>query len=253
MACKSWRKQSGQNGKYSQSLRRRVTFNFTLINIFPKKNYICYFLKLLAIKKYVVGLIIKNSSDEASLTKEKVYVNKLNLILIEILKYEWPKNWPSFISDIVGASKTNESVCQNNMEILKLLSEEVFDFSSGQMTQMKAKLLKESMNNEFQQVFQLCNFIMGNSQNTSLIQVTLETLLRFLNWIPLGYIFETQLIPNLINTFLIISMFRNVTLKCLTEIVAINVGTYQDKFVLLFEMTINTVKQVRQVTPFTAP
>jgi hypothetical protein len=46
------------------------------------------------------------------------------------------------------------------MEILKLLSEEVFDFSSGQMTQAKAKNLKESMNNEFQQVFQLCIFIM---------------------------------------------------------------------------------------------
>ena len=39
-------------------------------------------------------------------------------------------------------------------------SEEVFDFSSGQMTQVKAKNLKESMNNEFQQVFQLCTFIM---------------------------------------------------------------------------------------------
>jgi exportin-1 len=99
-----------------------------------------------AIKKYIVGLIIKNSSDETTLTREKVYVNKLNIILIQvnffgfcvsktnfigfffffylqfkILKYEWPKNWPTFISDIVGASKTNESVCQNNMEILKLL------------------------------------------------------------------------------------------------------------------------------------
>ena len=40
---------------------------------------------------------------------------------LKILKYEWPKNWPTFISDIVGASKTNETVCQNNMEILKLL------------------------------------------------------------------------------------------------------------------------------------
>lgn len=48
------------------------------------------------------------------------------------------------------------------MEILKLLSEEVFDFSTGQLTQTKAKHLKESMCNEFQQVFQLCNFIMVN-------------------------------------------------------------------------------------------
>lgn len=39
-------------------------------------------------------------------------------------------------------------------------SEEVFDFSQGQMTQAKAKHLKDSMCNEFAQVFQLCQFVM---------------------------------------------------------------------------------------------
>ena len=38
---------------------------------------------------------------------------------------EWPHNWPSFISDIVNAGKANETLCENNMLILKLLSEEV--------------------------------------------------------------------------------------------------------------------------------
>jgi exportin-1 len=197
-----------------------------------------------AIKKYIVNLIIKNSSDPQTLEGEKMYLKKLNVILIQILKYEWPKNWPTFISDIVGASKTNETICQNNMEILRLLSEEVFDFSSGQITQTKAKNLKESMNNEFQQVFQLCIFIMTNSQNVSLINVTLETLLRFLNWIPLGYIFETDLIEHLIFTFLVKPAFRNVTLKCLTEIVAINVGTYQDKFLNLFKASMEPLTQI---------
>ena len=37
-----------------------------------------------------------------------------------------------------------------------------------------------------------------NSQNAPLVHATLETLLRFLNWIPLGYIFETKLISTLI-------------------------------------------------------
>lgn len=40
---------------------------------------------------------------------------------LQIVKHEWPRNWPTFISDIVGASKTNKSLCQNNMAILKLL------------------------------------------------------------------------------------------------------------------------------------
>ncbi|CAD6211890.1 GSCOCT00003883001.2-RA-CDS [Cotesia congregata] len=150
------------------------------------------------IKKYIVGLIIKTSSDPEIMDKSKVYLRKLNIILVQILKREWPKNWESFIGDIVGASKTNESLCQNNMVILQLLSEEVFDFSSGQMTQTKAKHLKDTMCSEFSQVFHLCQFVMDNSPNVPLVAATLETLLRFLNWIPLGYIFETKLITTLI-------------------------------------------------------
>ncbi|XP_025018118.1 exportin-1 isoform X1 [Tetranychus urticae] len=189
------------------------------------------------IKKYIVGLIIKTSSDPESLVKEKVYLNKLNMILVQILKREWPKKWPTFISDIVGASKTNESLCQNNMIILKLLSEEVFDFSTGQMTQAKAKHLKDTMCSEFSQIFQLCQFVLENSQNPNLILCTLETLLRFLNWIPLGYIFETKLISTLIFKFFIVPMFRNVTLKCLTEIAAINAAHYDEMFITLFTQT----------------
>ncbi|XP_033121049.1 exportin-1-like [Anneissia japonica] len=196
------------------------------------------------IKKYTVGLIIKLSSDANNLEKEKVYLGKLNMILVQIVKQEWPKNWPTFISDIVGASKTNESLCQNNMVILKLLSEEVFDFSSGQMTQAKAKHLKDSMCNEFSQVFQLCQLVLDNSQNAPLVGATLETLLKFLNWIPLGYIFETKQISTLIYKFLNVPMFRNTTLKCLTEIAGINVSQYDEQFVVLFTLTMTQLKQM---------
>lgn len=69
-------------------------------------------------------------------------------------------------------------MCQNNLEILKLLrlipikfsriktidscvvcSEEVFDFSSGVMTQAKAKHLKDTMCTEFTKIFQLCEYV----------------------------------------------------------------------------------------------
>merc|ERR550532_2332810 len=199
------------------------------------------------IKKYIVGLVIKTSSEADSLEKEKVYLGKLNMILVQILKYEWPRNWPTFISDIVGASKTNEPLCQNNMAILKLLSEEVFDFSSGQMTQAKAKHLKDSMCSEFSQIFQLCQFVMENSQNAPLVGATLETLLRFLNWIPLGYIFETKLITTLIYKFLNVPMFRNVTLKALTEIASVQVTQYDEEFVQLFSLTMERLQAMLPV------
>ena len=147
-----------------------------------------------------------------------MYIGKLNMILVQILKYEWPKNWPSFVGDIVMSSRMNEFLCQNNMAILKLLSEEVFDFNIGSMTQTKAKHLKDSMCAEFGQIFQLCQFVLQNSTTVSLIDATLNTLLKFLNWIPLGYIFETTLISTLIYKYFLVADFRNVTLKCLTEI-----------------------------------
>ena len=85
------------------------------------------------------------------------------------------------------------------MVILKFLSEEIFDYSAEQMTQAKVKNLKNQMCGEFSEIFKLCSEILEEAQKTSLIKATLETLLRFLNWIPLGYIFETTIIDLLLN------------------------------------------------------
>lgn len=55
---------------------------------------------------------------------------------MQVLKQDWPHKWPSFIPDIVAASKTSEPLCENSMVILKLLSEEIFDFSRNELTQV---------------------------------------------------------------------------------------------------------------------
>ena len=170
------------------------------------------------IKTYVVGKVIAMSSDEEVLKRERLFVGKLNLTLVEILKQEWPHNWPTFISDLVGSSKTSEVLCENNMQILKLLSEEVFDFSKDQMVTEKAKRMKESLNGEFTSIFHLCQYILDNSQRPSLLKVTLQTFQRFLTWIPLGFIFQTTLIDVLLKKFFPVPAFRNDTLDCLTEI-----------------------------------
>ncbi|KAI2505592.1 CRM1 C terminal [Fragilaria crotonensis] len=182
------------------------------------------------IKNYVVGKIIAMSSDEAVMQRDRVLISKLNLTLVEILKHEWPHNWPTFISDLVGSSKTSEVLCENNMQILKLLSEEVFDFSKDQIVTEKVKTLKESLNSEFQAIYHLCEFILAHSQRPSLLQVTLQTLQRFLTWIPLDFIFRTQLLNVLLNRFFPEPMFRNDALECLTEIGSLQEPKYDNSF-----------------------
>ena len=191
-----------------------------------------------SIQNYVVGKVISMSQQEETLRKEKVFIGKLNLTLVEVLKQEWPHNWPTFISDLVGSSKTSEVLCENNMQILKLLSEEVFDFSRDQMVTEKVKRMKESLNGEFSQIYQLCEFVLQHSQRPSLLSVTLQTLQRFLTWIPLGFIFQTKIIDVLVNKFFPAQVFRNETLDCLTEIATLT--DIEPQYYPIFRMLFTT-------------
>lgn len=199
------------------------------------------------IRNFVVNFIIQCSTSEESLKTHKTLVNKLNLVLVSILKQEWPHNWPTFINEIVSSCRTSLSICENNMSILRLLSEEVFDFSADAMTSAKTKALKTTMCQEFSAIFSLCNEVLTTANQPSLISRTLETLLRFLSWIPLGYVFETAIIDTLRSRFLETPEFRNITLKCLTEIGGLKTegnGAYDEKQVLMFTEVLTTISKI---------
>lgn len=192
-----------------------------------------------SIRNYVVNKVIKLSSTDESMARERIFVSKLNLILVQIVKQEWPHKWESFMTEIVGASQNSASLCENNMEILRLLSEEVFEFSTGQMTQEKINELKDQFNDDFTRVFELCKYVFSSAgdiktSRPSLLLATLRTLEKFLTWIPLGYIFETDLIETLVS-FIPNNALRHASLRCLTEIGSLSVGgAYDGKFKVLF-------------------
>ncbi|KAG6752113.1 hypothetical protein POTOM_044332 [Populus tomentosa] len=199
-------------------------------------------------KNYISEVIVQLSSNEASFRMERLYVNKLNVTLVQILKHEWPARWRSFIPDLVAAAKTSETICENCMVILKLLSEEVFDFSRGEMTQQKIKELKQSLNSEFQLIHELCLYVLSASQRTELIRATLSTLHAFLSWIPLGYIFESPLLETLLKFFPMPS-YRNLTLQCLTEVAALNFGDfYNIQYVKMYNFF---MVQLQAILPLT--
>lgn len=197
----------------------------------------------LGIRNFVVNFIIETSNTEESLKSQRTLLNKLNLVLVSILKQEWPHNWPNFINEIIISCHTSLSICENNMSILRLLSEEVFDYSADQMTSTKTKNLKTVMCAQFSDIFKLCQEVLSEANQASLIKATLETLLRFFNWIPLGYIFETPIIDTLRSRFLETPEFRNITLKCLTEIGGLqNVeAIYNERLVSMFTEVLQTI------------
>eukprot|EP00939_MAST-03C_sp_MAST-3C-sp1_P004618 g4618.t1 len=170
------------------------------------------------VKKYIINKIVTLSKNEALMRQHKRTVNKMNICLVHILKHEWPHNWKGFIPEIVKSSMTSESLCENNVHILKLLSEEVFEYAKGEMTMSKTLTMKQQLKSEFQPICKLLKDILMRSKKASLISVTLKTLQRFITWVPLEFIFETDIIKMLLNNFFAQEIFRNDVLGCLTEI-----------------------------------
>ena len=74
---RSWRNWSKHDGRLYQRVNGRVT---QLCHILSQ-----VMLKFrLGVRNFIIGVIIKVSSDETSLRKERSYVNKLNLALIQV-------------------------------------------------------------------------------------------------------------------------------------------------------------------------
>nr|GMD49537.1 protein EXPORTIN 1A isoform X1 [Ipomoea batatas] len=176
-------------------------------------------------KNYISDLIVKLSSDEATLRRERLYVNKLNIILVQILKHEWPARWKNFIPDLVAAARTSETICENCMAILKLLDFICCIYFYYINFRNITKRLSFFVNSEFQLIHELCLYVLSASQRTELIRATLATLHAFLSWIPLGYIFESPLLETLLK-FFPLPAYRNLTLQCLTEVAALNFGDF---------------------------
>ncbi|KAF7632877.1 Importin N-terminal domain-containing protein [Meloidogyne graminicola] len=66
-------------------------------------------------------MILEISSDAEKSERMKLLLHKLNLVLVQA-----PNFWPSF-----PIFHNGHSLCMNNMAILRLLREEVFDFGTG--------------------------------------------------------------------------------------------------------------------------
>lgn len=168
---------------------------------------------------------------------------------------------------LIGANHTNESKASKRHNVLR-----IFTSVSALPVRLGSLIINSIFHTIYWNELKLFNScfitVQENSENPALVGATLETLLRFLNWIPLGYIFETELIPLLITKVIILSvifvavfsssnirfvryfqflnvpMFRNVTLKCLTEIAGVTVTNYDDMFILLFTRTMMTLEEV---------
>ena len=209
------------------------------------------------IKEFITNLVITMGKDDNINTTGKHLLTKLNQTLVSIVKHEWTTTWKDFIPEICQASRTHQGLCENTLNILKLLSEEIFDFSKNEISSNKANELKENMTEEFASIYELCVFVLNTYIENSgavkraLVKSCLKTFASFLSWIPFGYIFETDILDKLLNSFFVVPAFRNDTLPWLVEIAGLKIdqddpkcNDYTEKQYILFTSFVEKTVEV---------
>lgn len=176
------------------------------------------------VKNFIVDFLYK-AVQAGGGPQQRLVLNKANSILVEIIKKEWNQGWTSAISDLVKSSFQGQEICENNFLILKELSEEVFDFSKNTMTSQEVTALKGRFASDFQSVYEACDFVLKgylkdkSKVRLSLLKACMDTLLAFLSWMPLVYIFLTDLIEGILVPLMADKRVYLQALKCLEEII----------------------------------
>ena len=179
----------------------------------------------LNLRNFLVGLLIKFVLDDNFYANNSNHfvINKLNILIVIIAKNEWTTTWPNFISELCNSSKSNANLCENNMKLLILLSEEINVFWKNSLTAKKAYELREKMSKEFVEVFNLCQLIMSNSNsvNKNLLIKSIQLFAEYMNWFPINMTLNQDIMMKTLKNFKELSFCRTETMKCLGSLFGI--------------------------------
>lgn len=168
-----------------QALERAVKIRWTLLTEEQKKGA----------REYVVDRILEYSMQNSG--NSKILVKYFNQVLIEVIKREWPEKWPTLITDLLEASKGDCGVCANSFNLLRSLSDSVFNFHESLLSD-RVTTLQNQMKNEFPGIYEIVVDMLNKvsvgeiSVPNDLITAGLDLLVVLVPHLPPFYVFETN-------------------------------------------------------------
>ena len=179
----------------------------------------------LNLRNFLVSMLLKFVTDNNFYGNNQNHfvINKLNIVIVLIAKNEWTTSWPNFISELCTSSKSDPNLCDNNMKLLILLSEEINVFWKNSLTAKKAYELREKMSKEFIEVFNLCQLIINNSNSVSktLLIRAIQLFAEYMNWFSINLTLNQDIMKKTLLNFKDMSSCRTETMKCLGNLFGI--------------------------------
>ncbi|EAN80378.1 exportin 1 [Trypanosoma brucei brucei TREU927] len=167
------------------------------------------------IRNFVVNMIVGECVSFNQIRSRRALLMKMNSALVSIAKREWPVRWPTFIKDVCSSAGPDEPLVENNLNILRMVGEEIFEFSEKTLTTRWLKRKKEALQSDFQAILQLCLSILSTSDE-ALLKTNLECLEKYLSWVEPASVFNEELLKYLAGLIARKSAVSRCAVRCLT-------------------------------------
>jgi exportin-5 len=184
------------------------------------------------IKNRLMGIIINLDTNERNMVRGPAYVkNSMCLVIIELVKREWPQNWPTLINDLFEiATKSNEHK-KLIFVIFKYIAEEFIESESSSVSQMptqRRKDINQYLNQNMKNIFHFYldalehsyNLVLADKLDPPTYDLTnscLDSLSNYINWLNISLIAQRNYsIINICFTFLNNQTLCTNSAKCLS-------------------------------------
>ena len=142
-----------------------------------------------------------------------VHASKLESVLAQLLKQDWPEGWPSFLSDLIGANLSSSAL----LRVAQLLGEEVLPHAGAGAS--RAATVRSMLREQFAPVLHTCvTEVVSGSKSTP---AALATLTRFAPWLPPASLLAPGAIVPLLTALLATPRHRSPALLLLVELVPV--------------------------------
>ena len=128
-------------------------------------------------------------------------------VIVEILKYEWPNNYPNFINDLLQSMKMSKYAFKNGMIILQELAKDIADYNNCGITSERSIEMTDAFEQQFTQIFDVVSSVFLNQDenvlsDSDVVHSTLKAMKSFISVVDIRFFIATPLFPILCNNYM---------------------------------------------------
>lgn len=190
-----------------------------------------------AVRNFIIGLITNECRSFDHIRRNKPLLTKMNSTLVSIAKREWPLRWPNFIQDICTSATLDVPMVENNLNLLRLVGEEVFQFGEKTLTSRWRERKRHALAGDAVYIMNLCSSVLLGTEDTLLLKAALQTLEAYIPWMAPSLVFHEATLSRIAAFVVGDENVRTSAIRCITEVCSLKrdpgaAGDEQTQFIL---------------------